>query len=246
MGLPLVIIYFGQPTPVFDIWLKFFQKSGTTQFTPCLLTDKETNLYLDKDRLDEHGVTVRVASSSIPTPPAPHALHKADWLKAQAYAVFGRCVVMDMDAVPVASLDPLVKLQCDFAMVENAYDLHYKRWPNIGPERSAGLMYMDSPWIWDYYKRFWSDEKYQVGKTEKTEYGRPWTLGQVCLTAVLHEFTRRSIKSGKVLDARWNWPIMGNRPPPPDVKIIHAGGGTEKTKLRRLRKIARDYDINIG
>ncbi len=238
IGLPLVIVYFGKPTAVFGIWLKFFEQSGTTQFHPCVLTDRESKLYLDN-----YKVTVRAAGSCTPTPPAPHILHKADWLKAQAYGVFGRCVVMDMDAVAVASLDSLTELHCDFAMAENAYERVYKRWPHIGPERSAGLMYMDSPWIWDYYKRFWSDSKYQIGKTPKTEYEKPWTFGQVCLTAVLHEFARRSPERAQVLDARWNWPIMRRRRPPADVKIVHAGGGTEETKIRRLKQIAQHYNV---
>lgn len=133
-----------------DVWLHWYRRSGTT-LQPVLLVDKDTTVP------DQWSYDV-LCISQVEPPTRKDVLNKVGWMKAQAYELLGRCVVMDLDAIPVRSLDPLAKFDCQLAMSPD-FGLRTtwrQDFPEVGTKNNAGVMVFNSAQIWPEFQKLWT------------------------------------------------------------------------------------------
>ena len=148
-----------------DAWVYFYAQSGTTA-PACLLTDAHTQVPASWPY-----EVMRLHDTSPPY--RRDVLNKVGWIKAQAFARLGHCLIMDLDALPLQNLDRLAEVQAEIAMAPDAghtwEDAGKHGWAvdegfgAVGPKHNAGVMILRSPRIWPLFRaawdRYWSDYK---------------------------------------------------------------------------------------
>ena len=196
-----------------SVWVAAFRASGTS-LKPLLLTDGSpppTCWPWD------------VASAPEPVPPREkRTLDRADWLKPQAFAVCGRSLVIDADALPLQSLDPIEHEPGDFRLSHDSPE-----WAtfleDLGPTWNSGVTLVGSGRVfesaragWEYRYRWHDDER--LG---------PW-FGQTVLSAAHNHL--------HCIPLPRPWNVMSFDHPslwslPPETQVLHFASPGQKPRL---------------
>lgn len=205
----IVVAYFGiENECLLKGWLDCYTMSGNT--APLgLITDRETPIPAFWPG------EVRIPNITNLPFRARFPLIKADLLKAQAWLCYQRkCLVIDIDAFPMSSLNPLLDRVDRFAMAANARKRQYEEWPEMGLECSAGVMLMDSE---DIFPRFW---RHFINPRLINHPLKPFIHGQRCLTLALREM------GGGEIPWRWNAARLNGQ-----TAVYHKGGKGKEERL---------------
>lgn len=222
----IVVAYFGnRMETLLEGWIKCYKLSGNT-LPLGMITDKDTKVP------SFWKGEVRTATVCEPEFMPHNHLHKADLLKAQAYDLFQeKCLVVDIDAFPLVSLDPIHDYGGNFAMAPNSTrKRRYAEFPKMGVEMSAGVMVLNSPEIFHRFRMYFNDPEYYRYREPINNVVQPfWGLhGQRCLTQVLRDM------NGGEFDYTWNHNILNDK-----TKVYHRGAGGKMARLNEALTVLK-------
>jgi hypothetical protein len=185
-------------------WQRFYKTSGTIA-RPCLLLDRTTPVpdFWEYDSVVVEDDTVERRD----------VLNKVGWIKAQAHALLGQCVVMDIDALLHAPIDDLASLPCPLAMAPD-YGTDLPRewaadWPAAAKKYNAGVLYLNSPAVLPRFREVWAE---RAAKYLGVTY-----FDEVIFSALLTEL------GGHVLSPDFNT-IWDGYKAYPTARVIHFNG----------------------
>jgi hypothetical protein len=164
-----------------EAWTYFLGRSGT-KLPVCMLTDTTTEI----PALWPYEV-IRLPNTE--PPERRDVFNKVGWIKAQAFEQLGHCLIMDVDALPLMSLDPLADIQAEIAMVPDAgrtwEDAGKHGWNVdagfgiVGAKHNAGVMILGSRRIWPMFQAAW--------KQHWSEFGRFNFFDEMVFSALRHK-----------------------------------------------------------
>lgn len=190
-------------------WQKYFKRSKTNA-VPYLILDKKTKVpscwnydfkIVENDEPDEKN----------------DVLNKVGWIKSQIYDLLGTCLVLDLDAIILKSIDEIFEIKEKIAMAPDLTTNKIKwewseSWPEAKNKFNAGVLFVNSNLVKTIFVRLWNEKK----QFKKITY-----YDEIIFSAILTEL------DGKILNKNYNT-IWNKNLDLNSVKIIHFCGNRKK------------------
>lgn len=133
-------------------WLRYYADSGNP-YEIVLTTDSKTHIpsHLRAIRTPDHATYCR------------SALNKSGWLKAAAARALWPCMVIDLDAFVIGSLEGLALMKTPISLGRDASTRSYPTWPEASPELNSGVLLVNDARVADLYFTIWRQKVKEFG-----------------------------------------------------------------------------------